>query len=126
MRLEGIIRFSIELNPTETVEEAEQRIIEAWVGEFKDGDEIEFEASEAEYDLDEANSIIVSAVKDALEKYSADNVDVVRNEETNCLYVTYHSRHNSFSISDDLINADYVDLNDLEKQLDDLNVGHVW
>ena len=46
---------------------------------------------------------IISEVKIALEKYSSDNIDVIKelneNNET-VLYVVYHSRHNSFPVSD--------------------------
>ena len=69
---------------------------------------------------------ILEDVKEALYKYNSDNIDVVRNEETNCLYVTYHSRHNSFPISDKEYPIDEVNLKELEIKLDELGVGYVW
>lgn len=75
------------------------------------------------------NTIIDEIVRDveaALEKYSGENIDVVKNEETLHLFVTYHSRHNSFPISNKIYPTDGVDLETLERKLDALYVGHVW
>ena len=52
--------------------------------------------------------------------------DVVVNEETGCLYVTYHSENNSFPLSEDICHKSLVDLADLESALDGAHVGHCW
>ena len=69
---------------------------------------------------------VVDAVDRALKIYSFDNIDVSRNEETNLLYVGYHSRHNSFPVEKNLADADEVDLETLEEELDKRGVGHWW
>ena len=72
------------------------------------------------------NEIVIAAAKDALCQYSAENVDVVRDEETNMLDVIYHSRHNSFAIQSGVACCDEVDFTELENELDDLGVGYCW
>ena len=42
------------------------------------------------------------------------------------LYITFHSRHNSFPVSNKTYPADGVDFKALERELDALNVGYVW
>ena len=69
---------------------------------------------------------IVSMVEEELNEYSSDNVDVVLNEETGKLDIMYHSDNNSFLIRATDIDADKVDLEILEKGLDEFSVGHVW
>ena len=69
---------------------------------------------------------VIEAVYRALDKYSASNVDVIRNEETNMLETVYHSRHNSFDIEDNIANYDDVDIEKLEIWLDECGVGYDW
>ena len=69
---------------------------------------------------------IINTVYEILEQYSSDNVDVVRDEETNMLNIIYHSRHNSFPIETNVAKFDDVDIEELEKELDNCNVGHCW
>lgn len=86
-------------------------------------EEMDFIAS----DIEEVyETIILEAVDEALAKYSSDNVDVVWDEEPGYLYVGYHSKNNSFSISGDLFPRDDVDLDSLAKELDKRNVGQCW
>ena len=72
------------------------------------------------------NELVITKVKEALNKYDSENIDVVINEETNCLYVMYHSDNNSFPIGEDIVHEDHVLLGELEEKLDALGVGHVW
>ena len=67
---------------------------------------------------------VIEAVYRALDKYSSDNVDVIRNEETNMLDVFYHSRHNSFSIESNVASFDDVNIRELKEELDCLDVGY--
>ena len=70
---------------------------------------------------------VIEAVERALCKYSSANVDVMRNEETNALDIVYHSRHNSFSIENNVAYfSDFSNIRTLENALDDLDVGYVW
>ena len=83
----------------------------------------------AEEPSETSNTIIKEIVKDvktALEKYSSDNIDVVKNGDAMILYITFHSRHNSFPVSNKTYPADGVDFKALERELDALNVGYVW
>ena len=75
---------------------------------------------------DEFISTIIAAVDSALTEYSSDSIDVIINEETNCLLVMYHSNNNSFPFTDDICSKDYVDLDVLTKALDERHVGHCW
>lgn len=87
-------------------------------------------------DLEEALKIcsesinsIVDAVDEALKKYSSDNVDVIRNEETGMIDVIYHSDNNSFAIYSGVIDYEYLNnrnKQDLIKELDVRHVGHCW
>ena len=69
---------------------------------------------------------VVDAVDRALGKYSSDNVDVIRNEETGMLDVSYHSKNNSFPIECGVANFNDVNIRELEIELDVRDVGHVW
>lgn len=69
---------------------------------------------------------VLDAVSRALQKYSSDNIDVVRNEETGFLDVIYHSDKNSFPIESKLVAMENIDKEVLELQLSALCVGHCW
>lgn len=75
---------------------------------------------------EEAMEAVIAATHRALCKYVAENVDVIRDDETNKLDVFYHSRHNSFCIESGVADYDDVDINELEIKLDDMGVGYVW
>ena len=72
------------------------------------------------------NIMVVEAVKRALEKYDASNVDVVLDEESNTLNVIYHSKHNSFDIESYVADAKNIDFDELEILLEEFDVGYVW
>ena len=69
---------------------------------------------------------VVEAVDRALVKYSSDNVDVVKNEETGKVDIIYHSRNNSFPIEVGVADADDIDMAVLSRDLNDRNVGYCW
>lgn len=73
-----------------------------------------------------ALSCVVKAVDRALTKYSADNVDVVVNEETGLVDIMYHSRNNSFPIETGIVGMGFIDKESLVKELDNRNVGYCW
>lgn len=69
---------------------------------------------------------VVDAASAALNKYDSDNVDVIQDEETGELVVMFHSFKTSHPITNTGVYADDVDLRQLEKELDKLDVGHVF
>ena len=72
------------------------------------------------------NRIIINyEVLAALNEYVPDNISVIINDEDE-IDIMYCSSNNSFLINGTKIKAQEVDLNQLEKELDDLDVSHVW
>lgn len=69
---------------------------------------------------------VVDAASAALNNYDSDNVDVIKDEETGELVVTFHSSKTSRPITKTGVYADEVDLRQLEKELDKLTVGYVF
>lgn len=69
---------------------------------------------------------VVEAVDRALNRHSADHVDVVANEETGKADVIYHSENNSFPIETGVADMTHIDKQALVKELDNRNVGHCW
>lgn len=70
---------------------------------------------------------VIEAIERALYIYDYNNVDVVRDDETNMLDVIYHSRHNSFPIEQGIASFDdFDDIIELEFALDNYEVGYVW
>lgn len=72
---------------------------------------------------------IVEAVDRALEKYTSENIDVIRNEETGKLDVIYHSDNNSFPIEQNFIDPLCISKEHKEaliKELNKRNVGYCW
>ena len=126
MRLTGTINFDMEMSPTETSEDVGDRIFNAWIREFGYGDEIQIEWCEPQYECNETIEIVMNAVREALGKYPADNIDVVVDDMTGNLSVIWHSDNNSFAVSKELVYEEYVDLDKLAKELNKLNVGQVW
>ena len=72
------------------------------------------------------NIIVIEAVKRALEKYDASNVDVILDEESNKLNVVYHSRNNSFDIESYVADAENIDFEELAILLEEFDVGYIW
>lgn len=69
---------------------------------------------------------IKKEIKQALETYSEENVDVVVDELTGKLQIIYHSNNNSFPINDALCDKNDVDLSEVTKLCDKYKVGHCW
>ena len=69
---------------------------------------------------------VIEKVKDVLMRYPSDNVDVVKNEMNNKVEIIFHSRNNSFTITSDICRFIDIDKTALEKELDELHVGHCW
>jgi hypothetical protein len=67
---------------------------------------------------------IKEKVEYALSKYDIENVDIVKNEGT--IDIMYHSRHNSFSIVDDVCKASGLSEQDIDKIADYYDIGYCW
>lgn len=69
---------------------------------------------------------VMEAVDRALRKYSAENVDVMVNEETGRLDVIYHDEGNSFPIEMGVAAMAHVNKKSLVKELNLRKVGYCW
>ena len=72
---------------------------------------------------------IMNAVSDAIARYPADNIDVVKNELTGMMEVMFHSSKNSFLIHGNIcrrLNLSDKNINSLIEKLDKVHVGHCW
>ena len=126
MRLNGTINFEIEKDTELSTDEITKRMKEKL--EELCGEDSLFEFSKIETKDEEQHylSKILEKVDAALVVYPPDNVDVILNEETGYLYVSYHSHNNSFPLTNSICKKCEVNLATLVKALDDKNVGHCW
>lgn len=69
---------------------------------------------------------IKDAVVNALSKYSTDNVDIVRNEESGMINIIYHSRHNSFDIVSNVCDLDGLSELDIDVIAEYYDIGYCW
>lgn len=69
---------------------------------------------------------IEKEILNALEKYSSDNIDIVRDEETGCIYIIYHSFNNSFPVSKTSYCSSQVNFIELEKLAEKYHIGYMW
>lgn len=84
--------------------------------------EDEWNDSEAQED---ACARIISAVEEGLERgYSPNNIDVVEDEDEDCVCVMYHDRHNSFPLSPCIVIDSDFDYDELVAKLDKMRIGH--
>ena len=67
---------------------------------------------------------IKNAVENALSKYDASNVDIVKEEEM--IYIVYHSRHNSFPIISNVCASDSLTESDIAQIADCYAIGYCW
>ena len=79
MKWEGTISFTVETDPTKTQEDVETMIINAWLKGIEKG-EINFEECDSDYYYDDMNELVITKVKEALNKYDSENIDVIINE----------------------------------------------
>ena len=68
--------------------------------------------------------VLLKEVKNALDTYSASNVDVLLDDETGMYDIMYCSRHNSFPIKCGVVHEDEIDKNEMMEKLDELQVGY--
>lgn len=63
-------------------------------------------------------------IENALDEYSADNIDIARDEITGNLDIMYHSNNNSFAIVPNICSADDVDIDIIKKLSDKYDIGY--
>lgn len=66
---------------------------------------------------------LLEVVDDAVYEYGSDRIDVILNEETNMLYVSFCSHNNSFAVSDKEWDIYELDEDILTKELNKRHVG---
>lgn len=77
---------------------------------------------------DQKVEAVMNAVNDAIARYPADNVDVVKNELNGMMEVMFHSSKNSLIHGNLCRRLDLSDKNmsKLIEELDKVHVGHCW
>ena len=70
--------------------------------------------------------LIGGMAAEVAEMYEEEAIDVVKDDETGMLQIVWHSSNNSFTPHDTGIKADDADLEELEKALDTMGIGHCW
>ena len=69
---------------------------------------------------------IKNAVEEALSKYDRENVDIVKDQENSVIDIMYHSRHNSFSIIDNVCEVNGLSESDIDKIANYYDIGYCW
>lgn len=75
---------------------------------------------------DKKISCIKNAVEEALKQYDPENVDIIRNYETEFIDIMYHSRHNSFGITNDVCSYEGLSESDIDTIADCYSIGYCW
>lgn len=63
-------------------------------------------------------------IENALDEYSADNIDIAKDEITGNLDIIYHSNNNSFAVVPNICSADDVDIDIIKKLSDKYDKKH--
>lgn len=71
-------------------------------------------------------ALIGGMAAEVAEIYEEEAIDVVKDDETGMLQIVWHSSNNSFTPRNTGIKAEDTDLEELEKALDAMGVGHCW
>lgn len=70
---------------------------------------------------------IKKEIEKTLEKYDSENVDFYRNKENPEMgYLMFHSRHNSFPITNADFDISGLTREDIEKVCDGYDIGYMW
>lgn len=85
-------------------------------GDFYSGKEFEFKYNNAKYTVVIYDKLkeFEDGIIEALSKYSSDNIDIINEEDTSKIYLTYHSENNSFSLNEITIDYSRYTLNEIE------------
>lgn len=63
-------------------------------------------------------------IEEALNKYSADNIDIIKDEESGYINIMYHSSNNSFAVFADICKADDIDMSVIEHLSNKYGIGY--
>lgn len=63
-------------------------------------------------------------IEEALNKYSADNIDIIKDEESGYINIMYHSSNNSFAVFADICKADDIDMSVIEHISNKYGIGY--
>lgn len=77
-------------------------------------------------DIESLVNTIEIEIRKSLKQYSSEHIDVVIDEESDQLYITYHSDKDSFPCSQTLCSRYDVPANLLERLCDKYQIGHCW
>lgn len=85
-------------------------------GDFYSGKEFKFKYNNTKYTVVIYDKLkeFEDGIIEALSKYSSDNVDIINEEDTSKIYLTYHSENNSFSLNERTIDYSRYTLNEIE------------
>lgn len=65
-------------------------------------------------------------IEEALNKYSADNIDIIKDEESGYINIMYHSSNNSFAVFADICKADDIDMSVIEHLSNKYGIGYSY
>ena len=65
-------------------------------------------------------------IEEALNKYSADNIDIIKDEESGYINIMYHSNNNSFAVFADICKADDIDMSVIEHLSNKYGIGYSY
>ena len=71
------------------------------------------------------NFVLEDAVEKTLEQYDSENIDIVADNENECIDIMYHSDSNSFCVVENVCNTDDYSNNDIEYVANLYGVGYV-
>lgn len=63
-------------------------------------------------------------IEDALKEYSADNIDIAKDEMTGNISIIYHSDNNSFAIVPNICKSDDIDIDIIKKLSEKYDIGY--
>lgn len=68
--------------------------------------------------------LLVCAIEDAIDKYTIYHVDIYVEEDE--IFLMYHSRHDSFPITDTICTTNDISLQELEQIAEEYDIGWVF
>ena len=68
--------------------------------------------------------LLSNYIEEALNKYSADKIDIIKEEESGYINIMYHSSNNSFAVFADICKADDIDMSVIEHLSNKYGIGY--
>ena len=126
MRHEGRMTFSCPMKPYDSIEEAENKIIDMFKSLFGDEYDLEFTDSDATLSNDnEPYDILKTYIDKAMTKYPNANILCFIDTISNCITLKDTNTNKNLCVCDgqsDIINADYIDIQILKSKLTEWNI----